>query len=100
MKLIVTLEARPDPIEVEVMNADRVRWDLHAVRKGWPTFDKVPFLGMTFLAWAALKRIGQTSATWDDFSTRECIDVTADDDDLEDTNEDTNELGKFTETAY
>lgn len=96
MILHVKLDGRDSPVTVEVVNSDRVRWDLHAARQGWPTFDKVPFLGMTFLAWAALKRTGQYVGAWDDFSARDCVDVEAEDTTDNEDNEDANELGKFT----
>ena len=51
---------------------------------GWPTFDKAPFLGMTYLAWASLKREGKYTGTWDDFKDRDCIEVESHDDELED----------------
>lgn len=76
LTLNVTLkEIEPEQITVEVRNPDRVRWDMAATRNGWPTFDKAPFLGMTYLAWAALKREGQYQGTWDEFKDSDCVDV-------------------------
>ena len=77
LTLTVTVDRHPDAAEVvetQVRNPDRVRWDMAAQRNGWPTFEKVPFLGTTYLAWAALKREGKYNGTWDDFKDRECLD--------------------------
>lgn len=83
LKLNVEL-AGGESYEVSVLNPDRVRWDMAATRNGWPTFDKAPFLGMTYLAWASLKREGKYTGTWDDFKDRDCIEVESHDDELED----------------
>lgn len=83
LKLNVEL-AGGESHEVAVLNPDRVRWDMAATRNGWPTFDKAPFLGMTYLAWASLKREGKYTGTWDDFKDRDCIEVESHDDELED----------------
>jgi len=83
LKLNVEL-AGGESYEVAVLNPDRVRWDMAATRNGWPTFDKAPFLGMTYLAWASLKREGKYTGTWDDFKDRDCIEVESHDDELED----------------
>lgn len=83
LKLNVEL-AGGESYELAVLNPDRVRWDMAATRNGWPTFDKAPFLGMTYLAWASLKREGKYTGTWDDFKDRDCIEVESHDDELED----------------
>lgn len=83
LKLNVQLDGG-ESYEVAVLNPDRVRWDMAATRNGWPTFDKAPFLGMTYLAWASLKREGKYTGTWDDFKDRDCIEVESHDDELED----------------
>lgn len=72
--LDVTLDNN-EKYEARVLNPDRVRWDMAATRNGWPNLDKAPFLGMTYLAWACLKREGKYTGTWDDFKDRDCLEV-------------------------
>lgn len=62
-------------ITEEVLNPDRVRWDITAAKKKWPKFSDSPFLGMTFLAWAALKRKNHYSGTFEEFSENDCLDI-------------------------
>lgn len=83
LKLKIEL-AQGDVFEESVLNPDRVRWDMAATRNGWPTFEKAPFLGLTYLAWAALKREGHYTGTWDEFKDRDCIDVHSAEDEAED----------------
>lgn len=59
----------------EIRNPDRVRWDMTAAKHGWPKFTDAAFLGMTFLAWAALKRTGKYSGTWEEFRDNDCVDI-------------------------
>lgn len=85
MALTLQIElAQGDILEETVLNPDRVRWDMAATRNGWPSFDKAPFLGLTYLAWAALKRQGRYTGTWDDFKDHDCIDVQSAEDEVED----------------
>lgn len=83
LKLDVTL-ANGEQHEATILNPDRVRWDMAATRNGWPTFEKAPFLGMTYLAWAALKRENKYSGTWDEFKETDCLEVESRDEELED----------------
>jgi hypothetical protein len=53
--------------DVQADNRDLLRWDETATRKGWPDPAKGPFLWMTFLAWAALKRTKEYGGTWEEF---------------------------------
>ncbi|AWY04761.1 tail assembly chaperone [Gordonia phage Emperor] len=78
MKITVTL-SNSEPIEVETTNPDRVRWDMTAAKHNWPKFTDAPFLGLTFLAWAALRRTGGYDGTWEQFSETDCLDIEADD---------------------
>lgn len=64
-----------------VRNPDRIRWDMAAARNGWTSLEDSPFLGMTYLAWAALKRENKYADTWDNFKDRDCLDVFVDRDD-------------------
>lgn len=59
----------------EIRNPDRVRWDMTAARQGWPSFSDAAFLGMTFLSFAALKRTGQYTGTWEEFRDTDCADI-------------------------
>jgi len=83
LKLDVTL-ANGEQHEATILNPDRVRWDMAATRNGWPTFEKAPFLGMTYLAWASLKRENKYSGTWDEFKETDCLEVESRDEELED----------------
>lgn len=47
-----------DDVEVQTTNADLVLWDKTRFRHKWPTVQEAPFLWMTFIAWAALRRTG------------------------------------------
>jgi hypothetical protein len=68
--------------EVQTLNPDLIRFDMTRSRHGWPDAQAAPFLWLTFIAWAALKREGAipSDLTWETFSETMCIDVrTADD---------------------
>lgn len=83
LKLDVTL-ANGEQHEATILNPDRVRWDMAATRNGWPTFEKAPFLGMTYLVWASLKRENKYAGTWDEFKENDCLEVESRDEELED----------------
>jgi hypothetical protein len=73
-----------DPLEVQVINADLVRWDRTRFKHKWPPMSEAPFLGQTFLAWCAARRIGAipsdlTYETWEELSL-EVIEAPNDDD--------------------
>src|SRR5262245_39934794 len=51
-------EDDPKPLEVQTTNADMVLWDRTRVKHRWPNMQDAPFLGMTFVAWAAARRTG------------------------------------------
>lgn len=58
-------------VEVQTSNADLVRWDMTRAKQRWPSDPRdAPFLWLTFLAWAALKRTQTIPAdtTWEAFS--------------------------------
>lgn len=54
---------------VQCTNADLVRFDLTAAKHKWPNPQAAPFLWLTFIAWAGLKRTGgiPETLTWEDF---------------------------------
>jgi hypothetical protein len=64
--------------DLRVVNPDRIRYDLTRQREKWPAFREAPFIGMTFLAWAALTRTAgrAVAGTWEEFSAERCVDVT------------------------
>lgn len=62
-------------VSAEIRNPDRVRWDMTAAKHNWPSFQDSPFLGMTFLAWAALKRVGEYAGPWDKFRDEDCLNI-------------------------
>ena len=57
-------------LEVQALNPDLLRYDRTAAKHGWPAATAAPFLWLTFLAWAALRRRGDIdeSMTWEQFS--------------------------------
>lgn len=87
-RIRVTVENRDGTASeytVQTDNRDLVRWDLTRSRKQWPDPGAAAFLWLTFLAWAALTRSGETEDKFEDFAER-CINVRtvdADDNDLE-----------------
>ena len=66
--------------QVKAINPDLVRWDRTRVLKKWPKHDDAPFLWMTFVAWAAMKRLGLVGADcgFDEFNDELCVSVTSD----------------------
>ena len=49
--------------EVQCTNADMVRFDLTRAKQRWPGAQDAPFLWLTFVAWAALRRTGEIEQT-------------------------------------
>lgn len=49
--------------EVQCTNADMVRFDLTRSKQKWPGPQDAPFLWLTFIAWAALRRTGAIEQT-------------------------------------
>ena len=56
-------------LTVQALNPDLVRFDRTAAKHGWPNASSAPFLWLSFLAWAALRRTGaiDEAMTWDKF---------------------------------
>lgn len=77
----VTLKDNPEPIEAEIINPDRVRWDMTAHKHKWPSFQEAPFLGMTFLAWASLRRTDRYAGTFEQFRDEDCYNLEYEDED-------------------
>lgn len=68
-----------EPLEVQVINADLVRWDRTRFKHKWPPMADAPFIAQTFLAWCAARRTGAippelTYETWEE-STLEVADI-------------------------
>lgn len=80
LKASVILKDTTEPVEVTITNPDRVRWDMTRAKHNWPTFNDAPFLGTTFLAWAALRREGIYTGTFEDFRDHDGLDVESYDD--------------------
>lgn len=74
MKLTVTLN-NGEQHSVEPNNIDRLKWDLNRQKQGWPSMEEAPFIGMTFLAWSAMRRANLYTASWKDFSESDCIEL-------------------------
>lgn len=88
LKVTVTIDGRAEPVEADIINPDRVRWDMTAAKHKWPSFADAPFLGTTFLAWAALRRTGQYTDTFEAFRDRDALDVVSHDPDADDEDDD------------
>lgn len=76
---------QPETQTTNIISADRVRYDIHSNRMGWPQATQAPFLALHFCTWAALKREHKTDQdfeTW--LETVEDVDSN-DDTDTEDT---------------
>lgn len=75
---------QPETQTTNIISADRVRYDIHSNRMGWPQATQAPFLALHFCTWAALKREKKTTA---DFETwlETVEDVDSDTTDTEDT---------------
>ena len=57
----------PTTQTTNIISADRVRYDIHSNRMGWPQATAAPFLALPFCTWAALKREHKTDQdfeTW------------------------------------
>jgi hypothetical protein len=67
-----------DPLEIQILNPDLLRWDVTRGKHRWGTMKDSPNLWMTFIAWAAMTRTGLTSQTWETFmaETLEVLPVT------------------------
>lgn len=76
LNVTVTLADRADPLELAITNPDRVAWDRTARRQGWPAFTEAPFLGLTFLAWAAARRTGVYTDSFEQWSEHDALDIT------------------------
>lgn len=75
LNVTVTLDGRPEPLELAITNPDRVAWDRTARRHGWPPFTEAPFLGLTFLAWAAARRTGVYTDSFEQWSEHDALEI-------------------------
>ena len=79
----VIRKENPD-LELQVNNADMVRWDLTRPkqRPPWPNFQDSPVLWLTFLAWSAARRTGaiEQGLTFETWWEEDCLDVSTMDD--------------------
>lgn len=54
----VVREGFDDLDDLQTTNADLVLWDKTRYRHKWPNVQEAPFLWLTFVSWAAARRIG------------------------------------------
>jgi hypothetical protein len=83
-RVSVLLEGHADPLVVQTRNPDLCLWDRTRAKHKWPKLDEAPFVWLTFLAWAALRRTGGIPAdlTYEKFEAS-TLDVSAESDDDE-----------------
>ena len=80
-----------EPIEVNVIGADIMRWEQN--EKGKSFFDGTPSLSrLCFVTWAAMKRQQMTEVTFSEFM-KAFVDLEAEEDEDEDTEGDDDEEG-------
>lgn len=73
--LTVTM-AGGDRHDVRVLNPDLIRYDLVRARdKTFPSYTEAKFLALTYFAFAACKRLGLYTGTWETFRDTDCVDV-------------------------
>lgn len=95
----ITMSNPTDPAQpgeswvVRISNREYVLWDQTAPRKKWGTSREVPYLAQSFMAWAAARREGRLTLTFDQF-TKECEDVS----DVKD-DEETDTVARPTQSA-
>ena len=53
---------QPETQTTNIISADRVRYDIHSNRMGWPGATQAPFLALHFCTWAARTREQKTTA--------------------------------------
>ena len=53
--------------EVQTRNPDLLQWDWTSTRHRWGKAEQMPMVWLTFIGWAASKREGLTTLTWDEF---------------------------------
>jgi hypothetical protein len=66
----VILAGDPTTYTVRVTNREYVAWDMTAPKHKWGTAQQAPFLSATFMAYAAGKREGLWSMSFDAFRER------------------------------
>lgn len=74
-KLYAEIEfATGNTTTVRVLLADKLLYETTARKHDW-TFDPNSLTGQVFLAWAAAKRTGKTTATFEEFRDSQAVDV-------------------------
>ena len=56
--LVTVIRDGFDPLTVQTDNRDLVLWDRTRVKHKWPVFQDAPNIWLTFISWAAARRIG------------------------------------------
>lgn len=64
---------------VQTINPDYVRMDITFAREKYPSMEAAPFLGLTFLAWSAAKRLGKYEGKWEEWMETDCHQVVDED---------------------
>lgn len=77
-----------DVQELRVTNRELVAWDKTAPRHKWGHATEVPFLARSFLAWAAARRDGLTTLTFDQWNGEEYVIEDIEDEDGEEDGDD------------
>jgi len=74
--------SEPKEQEIQTTNADLVLWDRTRNTKRWPKFDDAPFLWLTFISWAAMRRTGviPVGMKYEDYEAKTLSIANADDD--------------------
>lgn len=54
--------------DVSVILADQVAFSTTRLRHKWPTLQEDPLLAGSFMAFMALKRLGEFTGSWEDFT--------------------------------
>lgn len=66
--------ANGEEFELECINPDMLRFETEGHKYGLSReIQDAPFTYMTFVAWAALKRLGKYDGDWPTFKTRDCV---------------------------
>lgn len=73
MNLTVVLKDTEEPLEVQAINPDLIRFETEQQKRGLRSSEDAPLTWMTFLAWAALTREGRYTKDWQEFKLTDCL---------------------------
>lgn len=66
--ITTAVTGEPAAITVRTDNRDRIAWDLARGRQKWPQAQDAPSLWATHIAYTALRRTGEITCTFEEFS--------------------------------